>query len=253
MGATHTESGWNRGNLYFRDARYSPTRSLWKSCPIDAILHDPAVGMIFRDDFHTYDTTFVWGLTEDGTATQVLLDSVDGVLEMANGAAADEEEQYVFSIAENYLLVPGNPVWFEALFTITEANVDDVNLIFGLSEDTAANLMQDAGAGPDANFDGCVIYKVDGGTVWSAMCSDGAAQTPVADIGPFLDAAPQRVGFIYDGAGTVTPYANGVAGTPIITNLPTGTAMHIVFGVKNGDTNIETLLMDAVMLASVRT
>lgn len=253
MGSTHTESGWKDGNQYFRDFRYSPTDSLWKSCPISAILHDPAVGMIYREDFHTYDLTFRWALAEDAAATQALTDVVDGGLTIVTAGGADNEECYISSIAENWLLVAGNPLWFEALFTVTEANVDDVNLIFGLSENVAVGLLVNNGAGVLANCNGVVIYKLDGGTVWRALCDSGAAQTDVADIGAFNDTAAQRVGFVYDGAGTVTPWANGVAGTPITTNLPTGAALHLVFGIKAGDTAAETLLMDSVMLASIRT
>ena len=252
MGVTHTQTGWNRGNWYSRDNRYSPTASLWKSCPIQAILHDPRVGQIWRDDFTRYDPTLDWAVVEDAAATQTLTDAVDGVLTLAD-TAVDNEEQYLSSIAENWLLVAGNPVWFEAFFTLTEANVDDANICFGISDNAAADLMVDDGASMAANFDGVMLYKADGGTVWQLYCSNGAAQTVVANVGAFTSGVAQRVGFVYDGAGTVTPYVNGVAGTASITNLPAGSAMHAVMGLKAGDANAETLAVDYMQIASIRT
>lgn len=129
------------------------------------------------DDFTWYVTAHQWAsLAADATATVTVSDARKGILAIFTDAT-DNNEAAVRSASECFLGVAGKPLWCEFLAQYTEANTDDANIAFGFSDAIAANLLQDNGAGPAASFSGALIYKVDGGTVWKTVSSNGTTQT----------------------------------------------------------------------------
>jgi hypothetical protein len=253
--------GYNRGgNQFIRDNIYSGTRgaSLWELAPMLAALSDPGYYFLFQDDFRTFDTTSAtggWVIVEDGTPAQAPIDAANGVLSLATGAT-NNDEAYVSSLAENWLFAASKPLWFEARVALTEANVDDANIIVGLSDTVGADSLLDNGGGPMASYDGAVWCKVDGGTVWQFETSNAGTQVTTASAGAFVTNTFYRVGFIFDPAdgttGSVTPYLNGVAGTAHAITLAGLEEMHILLGAKAGGSNAETLRIDYVSVLAVR-
>lgn len=248
------------GNVFVRDSIYGGTRgnSLWELAPMQAALGDPGYYFLFQDDFRTFNTTATTGayaIVEDGTPAQLQIDAANGVLSLATGAT-NNDEAYVSSIAENWLFAASKPVWFEARVSLAEANVDDANIIVGLSDTVAADSLLDNGAGPMASYDGAVWFKVDGGTVWQFETSNAGTQVTTASAGAFTTATWYRLGFVFDPAdgttGIVTPFLNGTAGTAQNITLAGLEEMHILLGAKAGGSNAETLLVDYVQVLSVR-
>lgn len=219
---------------------------------------DPASYHLFFDDFFMFDSTATVGkyaIVEDGTPTQAQIDAAGGVLSIATDVN-NNDEAYVSSIAENWLFAASKPLWFEARVALTEANTDDANIIVGLSDTVGANTLIDNGAGPAASYDGAVWFKVDGGTVWQFETSNAGTQVTTASAGAFVSNTFYRVGFIFnpnDGTtGIVTPYLNGVRGTPQNITLAGLEEMHVLFGVKAGGAAAETLRVDYAKVIQAR-
>lgn len=217
---------------------------------------DPSLYFPFFEDFtRDLDTTLNWAAVKDGAVVPALQDAPSGILSLPSDVA-NNDEHYLSSVAENWLFAVSKPLWFEARVALTEVNVDDANLILGLSDTVAANSLLDNGAGPMASYDGAVWFKVDGGTVWQFETSNAGTQVTTASAGAFLSNTWYRVGFLFNPAdgvtGIVTPYLNGVKGTPQNLTLAGLEEMHVLFGVKAGGGAAETLRVDYVKIIAAR-
>jgi len=210
----------------------------------------PSEVMQFFDDFDKgYDTTFRWAVVEDAGAAvgDVITDANGGVLNVGPDGD-DNDEVYVSSITESWQFLSGKRLTFEARVKVTEANVDDANIIIGLSDTVAANSLLDDGAGPMAAYDGAVFFKVDGGTVWQFEASENADQDTEASIGALTSATWTLLRFEFDGVATITPYIDDVECTAVtFPDLANAGAMHILMGAKAGGTGAEeSLLVDYI-------
>lgn len=258
MATLRTQGKWTAGNLHFRDENLSPENSLWETCPLQAIASDPTLAFSYYNDFFTYTTGeegLASTLTNSGTSGVIAASGAapTGVLqiEASDGSAADNDEAYVGSESTVWILGSGKDIWFESRVKFTEANTDDANIIVGLSSLYNANILQDAGGGPAADYDGIVFFKVDGGTVWQAQCSQSTNQTILTDVQSRTSGSWTDLGFHVSSTGTVDYYINGIQVSTIDTNLPTA-AMGLLVGAKNGDTNLETLFVDYIKVVQLR-
>jgi len=209
----------------------------------------------FMDDFFCFDDGDDWIDTVSDAGTIEVTDGANGILSIASGAT-DNNESYVSSKAELALFQADKKAIFEARVKLTEANVNDANIIIGLSDTVAADSLLDDGAGPMASFDGAVFFKVDGGTVWQARTSNAATPASDTSAGAFTSGAWHTLRIVFDpGAGTtgtVKFYVNGVLGASLSITLAGLAEMHILLGVKAGDANAETLLVDYARLIQDR-
>lgn len=247
-----TAAHYDKGNLTYTDDKLTPDGTIWANCPLLAQMGDPAVATVLLDDFFGYTDAdkFTATLTDTGVAACVTA----GLMEIQTSAAvaADNNEAYLGGTDTWYTLAAGKDLWFEARVKLTEANTDDANIIVGLASTSAANTLQDNGAGPPANYDGLVFFKVDGGTVWQAEASSGSGtQTTNSSISAFTSGAFVRLGIYVQGTSSATFYINGEAVAEISTYLPDN-AIAPVFGVKNGGANEEKLYVDYIRVVQLR-
>ena len=112
-------------------------------------------------DHFTFVNDEDWVLTADATPVFQAADRSGGWLQFATDAANDNDEAYA-STGENILFTAGKPVYIGCKIRLSEANTDDANWLFGLTDQGGANTLQDNGAGPPASYSGAVIFKVDG-------------------------------------------------------------------------------------------
>jgi hypothetical protein len=173
---------------------------------------------------------------------------------------ADNDEAYIRSSAEIFKFLAGKPIMVEARLQFTEANTDDANVIFGLANAVAANHLQDNGAGPLASYSGAVFFKEDGQTLWSVEKSLAGVQSTaqLSAVNSINKQAYTAGGAAYQtlrievkphGGGTmdVEFWIDGVLVYKIKdTSYTSATEMHVFAGVKNGDTNLETLNVDYI-------
>lgn len=211
------------------------------------------------DDFDHYVTADTFTTVASDSGSISVSDGAKGILAIvpSDGTVGDNDETYLKGTKEIFLMAANKSIWFEALVQFTEANTNDANIIVGLMNAVAADHLLDDGAGPAASFSGFVFYKVDGGTVWRVRSSVGATNTDsITNITAggssyqrltiefrAIDSTTGEVSFLIDGA-VVTDSNN----RPIKHSITyTGaTEMQIVAGVKNGDTNLETLNVDYI-------
>jgi hypothetical protein len=220
------------------------------------------------DDFLDYIDLDMWTKidADAGASTAQDADGVGGLILLTTGAT-DNNECYLHTTNELFKVVADKEIDIECRLQFTEANTDDANVIFGLMDAVAANHLIDDGAGPVATYDGAVLYKVDGGTVWVAESSNAgtqvtnttkttaggtAYQTLRIRITP-RDATDADVTFFVDGQQCEDTNQN--AGQPFITQTLTlsGLAeMALVVGAKAGGANSEVVTVDYIRAAAVR-
>lgn len=210
----------------------------------------------YFQDFVEADANSRFTDTNDGgTGTNALLDGQGGWLNVVT-AAADNDYHLMASGTECIRMQAGKPFFFEAKIKLTEAATDDANFVIGLSDTLTTGLLADNGAGPAASYDGAVFFKVDGGTNLQFETSNAGAQVTNATVSPFVSAAEYTLGISFDPAngttGNVIPYVNGVAGTTHEISLAGLEEMHLIFGVKAGGANAETLSVDYLYLQATR-
>jgi hypothetical protein len=237
-------------------AATSPTYSMWSSCPLLAILADPATGFFWQEDFN-WTATAHNGWTSTLTDAGSIIGPLVGYPYIAYGIDAtditvgDNDEGY-YAAPGVFALAATKSVWCEANLEIIEGNTDDCNAWFGLTDAALANFLQDNGAGPAASYDGIGFFKVDGGTVWQFETSDGASQTTDTDVGTRVSGTFVRLGFIVTSNTSVTAYVNGVNVASWATNLPDATTLKLVFAVKTGGTIKEYIYFDRARWVQLR-
>lgn len=229
------------------------------------------VDLWYRDQHEIFDdftrdidaAEWVATLTDTGTAT--VGDAVGGIVALvpSDGTVADNDEAYLESPNETFLLAAGKPLCFETRIQFTEANTDDANIMVGLMDAVGADSLLDNGGGPKATFDGAVIYKIDGGTVWRCKSSRGTTATDSISTTTAGGAAYQTLRIEWHDYTTtqaqVTYYVNGQLlldslGNPIrhVVNFASATEVQVALAVKNGGANLETLNVDYVFAGQVR-
>lgn len=258
MAALKAKTVRKAGNLWIEDENLSPPNSLWNTCPLAAIAHEPHLASVYENDFFTFTTG------EEGLASTIINTGSagifataagyhGGVLELtpSDGSVADNDETYIGSENKQWILAAGKDLWLEWWLKFAEANTDDANIVVGLSSLYNENFLIDNGAGPSANYHGITLFKVDGGTVWQAETSAGASQATSISVATRKSGVWQRLGIHVIGTEQVDFYIDGIAVASHTTYLPTA-SMGLVAGVKNGDTNEEKLYLDKVKAVHMR-
>jgi len=223
---------------------------------------DPANWITYFDDFITVplddNTGFPTGFTIVSDAAGItgdLVDAAGGFLRIS-ATNTDNHETYLSSLNEAFIFATNKKLIFKCRIQLTEVNTDDANFIIGLSDTVGANSLLDNGGGPMASYDGAVFFKVDGTMTVQFETSNAGAQVTNASLGTFTSGTAVTLGFVYDyNDGTtayITPYINGVAGTAHALTIAASTEMHILMGMKNGDTNAESFLVDYIAIAQER-
>lgn len=130
------------------------------------------------DDFFWYISPHLWtSLAADAGSSIAQEDLIGGQIEIIPGTT-NNNEAAVATTNKPFIFSAGHPMFFEAFVQYTEQNTSAMNCCVGFSSVmNTANMLLDDGAGPATNFSGAIIYKVDGGTVWKCMSSNGTTQT----------------------------------------------------------------------------
>jgi hypothetical protein len=179
----------------------------------------------------------------DATIALVAADLVGGWLNIPTSAATDNHEAYLTS-GESVKFEAGKPVYIGCRMKLTEANTDDANWIFGLTDQGGANTLQDNGAGPPASWSGAVFFKVDGTMTIQTEASLTGAQDTNTNVGTFVSGTEYELGILWDGT-VLKFFLDGVLVETVSAsaNLAT-TELTPTFGLKNGGANVETLQFD---------
>ncbi len=231
---------------------------IWQIGRANDALRPRSNNVEFFDDFFSYDSTATvgrWVEQSDG-GTIANAAGTDGHLSIATDTS-DNDESYVSSVVDQFFFTAAKNVHFECKLQLTEANTNDANIIAGLSSVYGANTLVDNGAGPATTFDGAVFYKVDGTMEWETVTSNAAAQTITASVATYASATWYKLEIDYDYNDGVTAsvkyYVDGVLVNTDALTIAGLAAMSALLGVKAGDTNAETLIVDYVQVITTRT
>lgn len=216
------------------------------------------------DHFDHYVTADTWTTVASDSGTVSVSDGVGGVLAIvpSDGSVADNDQSYVRSTTELFKFATGKRLVFEAKVQFTEANTDDANVAVGFANAVAADLIVDNG-GMKTSGSMLAIYKQDGSNVWKCISSVSSSQTVTASVGngvtataggPSYQTLRIEAAFHTSTYGEVRFFLDGLPlldGNlkPIVHRFDwstTPTEMHAFAGVKNGDSNLETLNVDYI-------
>ncbi|HYE19427.1 MAG TPA: hypothetical protein VEA69_13335 [Tepidisphaeraceae bacterium] len=239
-----------------------------------ALPHNYEVGQYAKDtyflfdDFNYFVTADLWTsvLTDSGTAS--VSDGARGTLALvcSDGSVADNDEAYVRTTTELFLVADNKPLRFEARMQYTEANTDDANVFCGFMSAIAANALVDDGAGMRTTGNYFVFFKVDGGTTWQVRSRNGST-TYTNDTGITAGGATYqkfRVEIDNEGDGGTNVQVkyfiddvqckDATTFLPIVHKIPisSSTEMHAGAGAKNGGANLETLNIDYIYASQKR-
>lgn len=196
------------------------------------------------DDF-LFDNGQWTAVTDGSTGAATITDAPGGVLTLAT-AGADNDYHIYASDAEVFKFAAGKPLQFGAQVKLTEAATDDANIVAGLSDDATGGVIQNNGGGPPASYDGALFYKIDGTLKWYFETSNAGTQT-TTELGTFTSGTAYELGLDFktsstnDTLATITPTVNGKQYESHTLTLSGLEEMHVLFGVKAGGSNAETL------------
>lgn len=138
----------------------------------------------FCDDFQGFLTAtstakYTVVTAVDGTVTQI--DAAGGgvAIKSAAASASGNEDCYLAREAETFKPAADKPLSFGALVQATEDDVNQNNLIVGLTDGVAADLLVNDGAGPKTSGTTLAFFKKDGGLNWWIHASLSTTQTSV--------------------------------------------------------------------------
>lgn len=184
-------------------------------------------------------------------------DAAGGVVTLTTGAT-DNNECYLLSTKELFLIAQDKPILASCRLKYSEANTDDANVAFGLMNAVAANSIVDNGAGLQSSYSGATFFKVDGGTNWKVEASIattryGAAELTAANSLDKVAHVAASTAYqwldieIVPFSGTqakVNFYIDEVLVQSITMTYTSATEMMVFVGVKAGDTNSEVVSVD---------
>lgn len=138
----------------------------------------------FEDDFEGFLTAqsgASWTVTTAVDGTVVQNDAAGGTITISNATSTigDNEDCYLSRKGNSFLFAADKPLVFEAGVNFSQVSTNTCNVVVGLTDTVAANLMVDNGAGPKASGTFLLFYTYDGSVNWNIGASIGATQTKV--------------------------------------------------------------------------
>jgi len=201
-----------------------------------ALLHDPTIVHRFFTHFDAPWDTNQWDINTveagSGSASEAVGDEAGGVLTLTNDDADDDADQVIYK-TESFKLAAGKRLYAEFRVKASEATQIDIALGLIASEDLTAvadNLPADG-----------VVWKSDDGDTHLDFCSSKDGTDEKNEEEGTLDTDWHVFAFYFDGAGTITPYLDGVAGTPIETTICDDEELAAMLLVRNGSAAARTL------------
>lgn len=203
----------------------------------------------FVEDFIHFTDGDLLVVSGDATPDLAEADGHGGVVTLAPDAATDNLDAYIATPKKSFKFQANKPLSCRARLKLTEANTDDASIAVGFSSNADAIVN---GGGPQSNYSGAMIFKVDGGTVWQAETSNGTTQNTDTDCGAFSDGSWADFEIVWDGRDNVRFYINDKLVSTQALSLTSIADMFFVVGVKNGSANLETLHIDYVAVNGKR-
>lgn len=224
------------GRVSVYDPSLAAFNPLWATCPLQEYVHDPAIGFLLDERFHSYDaaaTTGDYVLTQATAGSAAISTTMPGVLSIDSGSTTSPQGANVQHNKAAFVPAAGKHIWAEFRVKFTGVGALNVEAAIGLFElDTtviaASAVSTSNGIGwTTVTDDGVLLFNCEKATAATTQ----AATTIVSDTWV-------RLGFYVDGVTSITQYINGVAtGTAVATaNIPI-VAIYPTFVCQSGGTD----------------
>lgn len=235
-----------------------------KVLPLPASMKEKSLYGFF-EDFFWYVITHMWtSLIADATTTMNIDAGYPGGRVLLYTDTTDNNEVAIGTAQKNFKDLAGKPLVCEALIQFAEPATNTANVVFGFcSVITTANTLVDNGGGMVTTYDGHVIYKVDGETVWRCGSSRGTTQYSTTSTTTAGGSSPQKLRIetqMEDSTTCTTRYyvddvqlrdSNGV---PIVHTqlLASAAAMQVGLAAKTGSANALSVYADYIAAYQLR-
>lgn len=241
---TKTAASWT--------AASPPGSGLWAGAPTPADPQWQQIAHQLFDDFYELDTTATvgrWAAFNVGTGTTVLADDVaGGELVMTCQATTDDACEQLNGVSAPFLFAAGKTLWYEA--RVKQVGDVQSEVSFGLCA-----LSEDLTAVADVYpADGVCFAHQDASMALALTASKGGVNTgAVAGVHTMVTNVYATYGLLIDGLTSITPYIDGVAGTPATATFVDDESLCPYFLVRNGDgTTQQKLHVDYVKVLQLR-
>ena len=206
----------------------------------------------FFTDFHHYsDDAWILTVISAGAGDDTIMTCEDanmgiegtgGIIKL-DSAGNDNDGPQIQLQGESFKLATGKPLYFGARVRFTEATQNDLAVGLCITDTTLITAMTDGVYFMSADAAATVTFNTELNSVPTSNIEIAAL---TADTWYVLE-------FIFDGAGTITPYIDGVPGTAVTTNLPTDENLTVSFAWLNGDaTQHDGMFVDWVDVVQLR-
>lgn len=261
-------------NAYGANSSVGPSDSLWNDCPWNNIQLDPTIGISYFNDYverlgggqqiltGTSTTEIAdWIQTEVTSGLTARSEVAGGVLRVSSeGIVAADDGLTVMYRATPFIPAADKTLWFEVRLALTNidaaAGAED-QFFVGLCDTITSAL---AGGTIDDVVDKVGFYHHDGSVTATMefITALGNAEEATASATPLLVTGTfVKLGFKIEWIGsieTITPYVNGVAGTPhnTVTTVPVSNGLGICYAAVSEGTTIALMDVDWVRVAQLR-
>lgn len=218
------------------------TREWMQNLPIG---QEPDYCVYFNDflennDFLTTDWVITTTEAGAGDASEALAaDEACGALLITNDAA-DNDADHLQMTEENWRLTAGKKLWFETRIKVSDADQCDMFIGLGITDTT-----------PLVTSDRVGFQIDDGSATIRALCEKDATET-TGTAGTAADATYVKLGFYYDGAGSVKFFVDRSLVVTHTTNIPDDENLCVSFCIVNGEAVAKTLTVDYIYVAQER-
>lgn len=219
----------------------------------------------FFDDFLWYVITHLWTSLKADSGTTMDIDAgYPGGRVLLYGLTADNDEVAIGTTQKNFKDLADKPLVFESRVQFAEGSTNKLNVGAGFcSVLTTADTLRNDGLGLVTTYDGHMIYKVDGETVWRCGSSRGTTQYSTTSNVTAGGSSPQvlRIETQAEDALTCTTryYCDDVQmcdanGVPIVHTqlLASAAAMQAGVCMKLGGANAESVYVDYIAAYQLR-
>lgn len=220
-----TDPGSRRTSVYDPALSSGYSGNLWKSCPLQEYLHDPMIGFMIDERWHSYDaaaTTGDYVLTQATAGTGAISTAAPGTFLLDCNSTTDTQGATLQHNKACFIPAANKHIWAEFKIKIVDT-FDKVELFVGLSElDTT---LIGSSANSSANHIGWQCVTDDGVLLFTCEKAGTGATRAAATI---AEDTYIRLGFYVNGVTEVEQYINGVltgtnsatANIPIVATYP---------------------------------
>jgi hypothetical protein len=249
--------GWSKAARFFKTNASHPGEKYWRNHGTveTAVWVPELLGQAFYDSLGKeidiqYENFGPQKYTYTETKASTGAQSFEGNNKVLSTAATDNDDIYIHTDGGPIdIVVPTSSEVFDWDFEVrvlpSDTGGGEGNFVAGLvrASDVAADFLGDNGGGPPSNYEGALFWKADGDTVWNWEYSRQGTQYETQEVGDFTSAAWTTLRMIYSN-GILTPYLDGVAGTPHTVIIAPSDYFRVLLGVKAGTGTLTKLSTD---------